>query len=84
MWTRISFEDAVRYIEGKVVRLQLDEVYISLADAKGVVLNLDDFSRIAAVSRCTAKPYDVDDDCVDGETEPVVTPCSPEFYLWEE
>jgi hypothetical protein len=84
MWERINFVQAIRHGEGKAVLQLREEVYVSQADAPGVVADFDDGSRLAAVSRCMAKPYDVDDDPVDGETEPTVKPCSPEFYLWEE
>ena len=83
MWTKITFEEAIRYGEGKVI-LTRGYYHISLADASGTVLHLDDGSRLAVVSRFTAKPYDVDDNCVDGETVPDVATGSPEFLLWEE
>jgi hypothetical protein len=84
MWTKMAFLEVIRYGDGKRVLRQDTDAYIPLAEAKGMVLHLDDGSRLAVVSRFQAKPYDVDDDCVDGETEPVVTPLPPEFYLWEE
>lgn len=84
MWKKITFEEAIRYGEGKAILGCAQYAYINLADASGTVLHLDDGSRLAVVSRFTAKPYDVDDDCVDGETLPTVSPGSSEFFLWEE
>jgi hypothetical protein len=84
MWTKITFLEAIRYGEGKGVLLKPQDAYINVADAKGFVLHMDDGSRLGAVSRFQAKPYDVDDDPVDGETEPIVWPLTPAFYVWEE
>lgn len=84
MWKQVSPVTWIRAAEGKsIVRLDL-EAYISLADAKGIALHLDDGSRLGVVSRFKGKPYDVDDDPVDGETEPIMWALPPEFYLWEE
>ena len=82
MWKQIEFAAAVRHGNRRML-LRTYLAFIDRANAYGQVLQFDDETRLGAVSRYDGKPYDVDNNPVDGETEPTVAAMPPEFFLWE-